>query len=401
MSNRGKLTKLALTLLCSSILFCGCAKNSDVLITVNDKPITRGQYYEDFNRIKSIQMKNAPEEVKKDSSLASLALKERYTNDIIVRELLNQEFEKRNIQATEDEIKAKKAEIIKQMGSEEQFNKILKENNISNERVNSDMASEVKMEKLVKTLGVKEASDADAMKFYNQNKAQFNLPERVKCSHILIDADADSIKRKMVDADKEAKLSSIDIDSRVKEEVAKKEALAKEVLEKAKKNPKDFANLAKQYSEDPGSKEKGGDLGYITRESVVPEFANAAFSLKPNTVSNLVKSQYGYHIIIVKDKAAKGVQPFNEVKNELKTFLSQQKKIEAVQKFITGLKDGAKIDYLDESLKPETIKKQIDEAIKKQIEKDKKDHPEQAGPQGPQGPQPQAPQGQAPAQPAK
>ena len=224
------------------------------------------------------------------------------------------------------------------------------------------------MDKLVTLLGAKEASDAEVQAFYNKNKERFNMPERIKVSHILIETNPETIKRNITDADKNASLSKADIDKKVSEEVAKKEALAKEILTKAQANPKDFAKLATEYSEDKGSAQQGGDLGYITRETVVKEFGDAAFSQKVGVVGPLVKSAYGTHIIVVYDKAKAGLQPYEQVKNDLKAHLTQQNKIETMQKFINGLKNNAKIEYIDETLKPENIEKQINEALKKQIE---------------------------------
>ena len=367
-----KFTKIALTLFCSIALFCGCAKDSDVVLKINDKNITRQEFYGDFNRIKNLQLKNAPKELQKDDSYAVIALKERFLNDVIVRSLLEQEFEKRKIEASEKEIKDKKAQIIAQIGSEEQFNNILKQNQISEQRLNSDMANEVKIAKLVEKLSGKEATNSEVEKYYKQNKAQFTMPERVKASHILFDTNPESLKRKITDADKEAKLSTADIDAKVKEEIARKEKLAEEVRQKALKNPKNFAELAKQYSEDPGSAQKGGDLGFVIRTQVVKEFGDAAFSQKVGTISPIVKSQFGEHIIYVTDKAAAGVQPLSAVKNDLKTYLTEQKKIQSLQKLIDGLKQSAKIEYVDTSLSPDNIKKQLEEALPKQIEFQKK-----------------------------
>lgn len=329
-----KFTKIALTIFCSMALFCGCAKDSDIVLKINDKNISRAEFYGDFNKIKNVQLKNAPKELQKDDSYAVIALKERYLNDVIVRTLLEQEFEKRKIEASEKEIKDKKAQIIAQIGSEEQFNNILKENQISEQRLNSDMANEVKIAKLIDSLGAKEATNSEVEKYYKQNKLQFTMPERVKVSHILFDTNPESLKRKITDADKEAKLSTSDIDKKVKEEIARKEKLAQEVRQKALNNPKNFAQLATQYSEDPGTAQKGGDLGFITRNQVVKEFGDAAFSQKVGTISPIVKSQFGEHIIYVTDKAAAGVQSLSDVKNDLKAYLTEQKKIQALQKLI-------------------------------------------------------------------
>ena len=367
-----KFTKIVLTLFCSVALFCGCTKDSDIVLKINDKSITRAEFNEDYNRIKNSQLKNAPKEIQKDDSYAAIAIKERFVNDLIVRSLLEQEFEKRKIEASEKEIKDKKAQIIAQFGSEEQFNNVLKENKITEQRLNSDMANEVKIAKLIDSLGAKEATNAEAEKYYKQNKDQFVLPERVRASHILFDTNVESLKRKITEADKEAKLSVADIDKKVKEEITRKEKLLQEVRQKAVKNPKNFAELARQYSEDPGTAQNGGDLGFVTRTQVVKEFGDVAFSQKVGTVSPIIKTQFGEHIILVTDKAAAGVQSFASVKSDLKAYLTEQKKIQTLQNLINGLKQNAKIEYLDLSLSPDNIKKQLEEALPKQIDFQKK-----------------------------
>ena len=369
-----KFTKLAITLLCSAMLFCACTKDSDVVMKINGKEVTRAQYYEDFNKIKDIQLKNAPKEVKKDDSYAVLSLKERYTNDLIIRELLAQEFTKRNIQATDAEIEAKKKQIIAQIGSEEQFKKILKENNISDERLKSDMANEVKMDKLVDSITTNKVSDNDVKKFYDQNKVQFTIPEKVKFSQIFISYNENDIKRKITEADKQAQLSSANIDEKVKEQMAKQDKLAKEVQAKAAKNPANFAKLASEYSQDEKSAKNGGDMGYIVKGAVDKELADAAFSQKIGVVSPLIKTKDGYHIILVKDRAARSYQPYSKVSADIKAFLTRQNKFQTFQKFIEGLKQNANIEYVDKSMNPETLKKQLDEALAKQVAAQQKEN---------------------------
>src|SRR5260370_8196699 len=97
------------------------------------------------------------------------------------------------------------------------------------------------------------------------------------------------------------------------EEVKKK---AEDVLKQVKKGGK-FEDLAKKYSEDPGSKDKGGDLNWITERQTVPEFEKTAFSLSPGQGSDLVKTQYGFHIIKQLEKQTAPTHPFAELKDSL------------------------------------------------------------------------------------
>ena len=213
-----KFAKIMSLLLCTTVLFCGCIKDNRAAIKINDKVITRAEFYDDFNKMKDAQFKNLSKDLQAPDSYLVLSLKNKFVNDVIFRELLAQEFEKRKIEATQKEIDAKKAEIISQMGSEENLNKILKENAITPERLQKDLASEVKTIKLLDQLNVTKVSDKDAQKYYNNNKDKFNFPDRILVSHILIDTSAENIRRKVIDADKDAKLSNAQIDEKVKQE---------------------------------------------------------------------------------------------------------------------------------------------------------------------------------------
>lgn len=367
-----KFTKVCLSALCSLLLFAGCTSNNKAIITVNGEAITRGEYNEMINLIKNNpQFKNAPAAEKVETSPVMLMTKERVVQDLIVKKLLNQEYKKRNITANDTEIETKKQEIIKQLGSEEKFNEILKQNNVSQKRIKEDLANEVKIHKLVEATSDVKVSDKEVKDFYNQNKERFNYPERVKASHILIEANPELIKKSIIDADKDGKLSAADIDKKVKEEMDKKMALAQDVRAQALKDPKKFADLAKKYSDDKGSAQKGGDLGYFPREAMVKEFSDVAFSIKPDTISEIVVTRFGNHIILVTDRSAAGLAPFEQVQAEIKAYMEQDKKISALQKLFDGLKSNAKIEFNDPSFNPENIQKQLRAAAQASAESQK------------------------------
>jgi peptidyl-prolyl cis-trans isomerase C len=117
---------------------------------------------------------------------------------------------------------------------------------------------------------------------------------------------------------------------------------AKAVLAEIKKGT-DFAELAKQKSKDPGAAAEGGDLGYFGKDQMVPEFAEVAFKLDKGQVSDPVKTQFGWHIIKVEDKRVKPVPPFDQVKEQVVTYV--QRKAQA--DFIHSLQADAKIERLD------------------------------------------------------
>ncbi|HUS07790.1 MAG TPA: peptidylprolyl isomerase [Bryobacteraceae bacterium] len=136
-------------------------------------------------------------------------------------------------------------------------------------------------------------NDAELRALYDRSNDKFRTPERVKVRHILI---------KTLD--------------KPKEELAKLEAKAGDLLKQIRSGA-DFGELAKKNSEDPGSAVKGGDLGWVTRGQMVKAFEESAFSLKPKEISNVVKTEYGFHIVQVTEKEQARVKPFEEVKGEL------------------------------------------------------------------------------------
>jgi peptidyl-prolyl cis-trans isomerase C len=121
---------------------------------------------------------------------------------------------------------------------------------------------------------------------------------------------------------------------------------AKAILE-ALKGGADFATLAKEKSKDPGAAD-GGDLGYFTKEQMVPEFSEVAFKMYPGQLSNPVKTQFGWHIIKVEDKRTKPVPEFEKVKDQIEAFLMRKAQTE----FVAKLRQGAKIERLDKADEP-------------------------------------------------
>jgi peptidyl-prolyl cis-trans isomerase D len=170
-------------------------------------------------------------------------------------------------------------------------------------------------------------SDADLTTAYNQNLSNFRMPERVQARHILLMTQGKP-------ASDEPKIK------------AKAEDILKQLRAGA-----DFAAMAKKNSEDTGSGSKGGDLGWVTRGQMVPEFEKATFSLKPGVISDLVKTQYGYHIIQVQAHEDARVKPFAEVKDELS---KQWKQLQAGEK-MQQISDTAQAALQKDPTHPEKV----------------------------------------------
>ena len=144
-----------------------------------------------------------------------------------------------------------------------------------------------------------QVSAQDIENYYNSNIQQFQTPEQVRASHILLKTDGKN------DADVQKQ--------------------AEDILKQAKAPNADFAALAKKYSEDDGSKANGGDLDYFGKGQMVPEFEKAAFSMQPGQVSDLVKSQFGFHIIKVVDHKQASTKPLDEVRAQIQETLVTQR----------------------------------------------------------------------------
>jgi peptidyl-prolyl cis-trans isomerase C len=165
-------------------------------------------------------------------------------------------------------------------------------------------------------------SDADAKAFYDKNPDKFKEEESVRASHILVRVDekADAATKQKARAEIDSVLKQI-------------------------KAGGDFAKLAQEHSQD-GSAAQGGDLNYFSKGQMVPAFDKVAFELKPGQVSDVVTTQFGYHIIKVVDHKAGRTVPFEEAQAKIKDFLGGQKKQEHADAFIEGLKKKSKIEVL-------------------------------------------------------
>ncbi len=160
--------------------------------------------------------------------------------------------------------------------------------------------------------GKPQVTQAEVQQYYNQNVAQYKVDAQVKVRHILISVDPNGGAA----ADAAAK------------------AKAQGILDQLHKdNGKNFADLAKKYSDDPGSKDQGGELGWIKHGVTVPQFDHVAFAQKAGQISGLVRTQFGYHIIQTEDVQAAHIKPLDEVKASIEDVLTKQKEGQAVQTF--------------------------------------------------------------------
>lgn len=357
--------KLLATVAISAMLLTGCALGpQNTIIKVNGQNITQAQFDETFNKaIGNSMFAQMGMDVKKDKNgFLYLMVKDKAVNELIVRSLIEQEMAKRKIKVTKEDTEKELKAIIDKVGSKEKFNEILKQNGISADQFKKDLNEEVKMKKLIGMISTVKISDADAKKFYNKNISKFKYPDKVRASHILIAANPEEIKEKITSDPANKGLSKTEIQAKIDKELAAKLDKAKKVLAEVKKNPSEFEKIAKENSDDTTSAKQGGDLGFFAKEEMVEPFSKAAFSMKPNTVSDIVQSPYGYHIILVKDRMKSGQEPFEKVKGEIVAYLENQANIKVLENMVESLKKQAKIEYVNPEYNPASIQ----EALKKQ-----------------------------------
>lgn len=246
------------------------------------------------------------------------------TQRLVEQKLLSQEAARLGIQPDELRVPQMAQAIERQAGGRDVLDTSLAQMGSNFDQVmemirEMDMVRSLIEQKISPAIQV---SDEEVALFYADHPEMFENDAQIHARHIITAAGADA------DADTVAKASA-------KAETARKRALAGE----------DFAELARELSEGP-SAPKGGDLGFFSREQMVPAFADAAFALEPGQISEVVRSGFGFHVIKVEEKRPAGTLPLDEVSDELQSLLVQQRTGEEVGKMVEALADSATITPL-------------------------------------------------------
>jgi peptidyl-prolyl cis-trans isomerase C len=243
---------------------------------------------------------------------------------MIVRELLFQEAVKRKLAADDARVEQAYNEARVRFKDDKAWAALLAGQGLDPQSFRAELrvhhTIQALLDQVVQQAGA-DASDQEAMAFYQSHSATFDTGERVRASHILVRVpEVTPVPRK--------------------EELRKK---AEALLVRARAG-EDFAALARKSSDDPGSAAKGGDLGEFRQGQMVPAFEQAAFALKPGELSGVVESPFGFHIIKVQQKVPARKLAFDEVKERLKREMVLQKQQQAQQSFVNSLRAKAKIE---------------------------------------------------------
>ena len=250
------------------------------------------------------------------------ALDKQAVEQLVSAELLYQAAEKMELKDLDKQIDAKVAEGRKNFKNEQEFKNAIKDLEMDEKDLREYTRRDLLISLFVETTFVSKISvpETEIRAFYDKNLDKFKRDETVKASHILIGVDD-----KASPADK-------------KNAREKADKLRKELAGGA-----DFAALAKGNSTCPSS-QQGGDLGFFGKGQMVPQFEKAAFALKPGEISDVVETQFGYHIIKLTDKKPAEITDYKDVKGKIEEFLKGQKINEAIQKYLEDVKKTARIE---------------------------------------------------------
>jgi peptidyl-prolyl cis-trans isomerase D len=272
------------------------------------------QQYEDFVSRNNLTIPQFEDLVKQDilmNKLRDLVVSSATVTDAEVRK----QFEKQNTKVKFDYAVIKKDDILKSIHPVDAELKAFYERN-KNTYVNS--IPEKRQLKYVvvdnaKLLAQTQVTPEELQSYYDQHRDEYRVPEQVNVRHILI-------KTPLPGTDGKVDPKAVDA----------ARAKAEDVLKQLKAGG-NFSDLAKKYSEDPGSAKNGGSLGWIGKGRTVPEFEKSAFSLSKSGTSDLVQSSYGFHIIHIDDKQDAHLKTLNDVKSQIEPLLKQQKAGQASQ----------------------------------------------------------------------
>jgi peptidyl-prolyl cis-trans isomerase C len=292
--------------------------SADVAAKVNGVPITTLELNRSFQVHVQVPYSMVQEDPRAKEVLRQIL------DSLIDRELLLQRAKSLKMAVPGQQVDAQMQQLRQRFPSPEAFDQALTAQNLTLDAVKKDVESQLLRQQLVQKeiLDKVNVSAGDVQTFYDKNKDKYVEEEQVRARHILF-----RVPPEASPADD-----------------AKLKGKADDALKRAKQG-EDFATLATQLSDD-GSKENGGDLGFFPHGRMVPAFEEVAFTLQPGQISEVVRTQFGYHIIKVEERKTGRALAFDEAKAQVKEDLTQQQTYERYQQYMAGLRSKAKVEVL-------------------------------------------------------
>lgn len=291
----------------------GMRRGTAVAATVNGRVIYTTELDREVNAIAQqygINLKS-PDGAKQRDEITRVVL-----DQIIEQRLIQQEARAHDASASDAQVDAQLAEIKRNFPSEGEFQAALAQRGLTLTELRDRLRITQTMQNLMEKVTTVTATDAEIEQYFKERRSEYDRPEQVRASHILLESQDE----------------------------------ARFVLARLQRGEK-FGDLAQQYSKDPGSKSQGGDLGFVSRGQLVGEFERAAFALATGRTSAIVKTQFGYHIIKVTDKRPPQPARVEEVRDQIRAQLLSRKRDAAFQVFLKRVKAQAKITRFDRATK--------------------------------------------------
>jgi len=298
-------------------VYCFAATVDKILVIVNGETITQSEV--------DAAMAPAMSKLRKENDPAQLideveARRKAVLNRMIEEKIILSEARKLEIEISDEEVEGKLGEVISRFKSEEAFNRVLIEANISIGDLKKKYTDQLMISKLVEGL-VKakiRITPSDIFNYYEVNKEKYRVTEKIRLKNILIKAQDDI-------ADEQA------------------QGLAQKVLGFLKAG-EDFDELVLKYSKGPNA-DKGGDLGYKEKGELMKKIEDAVFHLEPGAFSDVCKTKLGYHIFMVTDRKEARIKPLEEVRLEIQNAIYTTRMNEGYKKWVEDLKKDAYISF--------------------------------------------------------
>jgi parvulin-like peptidyl-prolyl isomerase len=295
----------------------GTSVPTGAIAVVGDQTVTQQQFDEIWAQAKAqyAATKGAPA-FPKEGTAEYNQLKASITNYLVQNALIAQEAAKMSVSVSAKDMAARIKQITQQVGGQTKLDKLLKQQGVTMDQLKTQLKAQMLQEAVKAKVDAKvTVSDAQAKKYYEDpaNKSQFVVADQVTARHVLVKTKAEAEKVK--------------------------------ALLEANNTDAGWKKIAAQYSIDPGSKGSGGNLGSCDKSRMVKPFADAAFALKANTISDPVKTQYGWHIIEVTGKTPGKNQTFEEAKATIQATLKYQLATTAWDKWLKDAESTLGIAY--------------------------------------------------------
>jgi len=244
-------------------------------------------------------------------------------DDMVGGELLYQSVEKRGLAPTAQEVDAEIESQKGRLGGDVGLGKALEAQGLTLDDLRLELKKEIGIQKLIENeyIPAITVSAEEKRKFYDENSAQMQRPEQFRAAHILLMVEESATPE-------------------VKEEVRKKAGALRSLLDAGQ----DFAELARKNSDDPGSKDSGGELPWMSMGQTVPPFEAAALALAPGETSPVVETQFGFHIIKLHEKRSAGLMPYEEVEGRIDEFLKRRTLQQKIETEIQTLKAQGNVE---------------------------------------------------------